>query len=310
MHDQNPTKGSPEKKITIIASCLGWGSGVESAERGPQDLLDAGLADRLHAEVTVLQAIPSMKEGTLLPAEIESCIVKHALLVSDAVCAAIKGGKFPVVIGGDHTTALGLYSGLARACGQVGVVWLDTHPDLNTPKTTPSGNLHGMVLAGVLGRGSDAMLQATKECKTIDSHVAMIGVRAVDSGEQRWLDEGNINCMKMSQVRNQGLDVCLADAVDTANQAESGYGLTIDLDVIDPTQAPYVATAVDGGIDAEELAFVLKSIPHPERLLGMEVTEFTPRNEQDAQPACNLVATLVNAVWKHAVNKQDSGSKA
>jgi arginase len=310
MHDQNAINGSQEKKITIIASCIGWGSGVASAEQGPLDLLNAGLADRLQAEVTVLKAIPSMNDGALPPAEIESCIVKHTSLVSDAVCAAISDGKFPVVIGGDHTTAIGLYSGMARACGQVGVVWMDTHPDLNTPETTPSGNVHGMVLAGVLGRGSEAMVHATQDCKTIDTHVAMVGVRSIDSGEQRWLDEGNINCMKMSQVRDRGLDVCLADAVDTANQAESGYGLTIDLDVIDPTQAPYVATAVDGGINAEELAFVLKSIPRPERLLGMEVTEFTPRNEQDAQPACNLVATLVNAVWKHAVNKQDSGSKA
>ena len=310
MLDQNAIQGSQEKKIAIIASCLGWGSGVESAERGPQDLLDAGLADRLHADVTVVKAIPSMKDGTLKQEEIESCIVKHASLVSDAVCTAISDGKFPVVIGGDHTTAIGLYSGLARACGQVGVVYMDTHPDLNTPETTPSGNMHGMVLAGVLGRGSEAMVQATQDCKTIDTHVAMVGVRAIDSGEQRWLDEGNINCMKMSQVRDRGLDVCLADAVDTANQAESGYGLTIDLDVIDPTQAPYVATAVDGGLNAEELSFVLKSLPKPERLLGMEVTEFTPRNEQDAQPACNLVATLVNAVWKQAVNKQDSGSKA
>ncbi len=310
MHDQNAINGFQEKKITIIASCLGWGSGVESAEQGPLDLLNAGLADRLQAEVTVLNVIPSMNDGALPPAEIESCIVKHTSLVSDAVCAAISDGKFPVVIGGDHTTAIGLYSGMARACGQVGVVWMDTHPDLNTPETTPSGNMHGMVLAGVLGRGSEAMVHATQDCKTIDTHVAMVGVRSIDSGEQRWLDEGNINCMKMSQVRDRGLDVCLADAVDTANQAESGYGLTIDLDVIDPTQAPYVATAVDGGINAEELAFVLKSLPRSERLLGMEVTEFTPRNEQDAQPACNLVAKLVNAVWKHAVNKQDSGSKA
>ena len=126
---------------------------MASAEQGPLDLLNAGLADRLQAEVTVLKAIPSMNEGALPPAEIESCIVKHTSLVSDAVCTAIEDGKFPVVIGGDHTTAIGLYSGLARACGQVGVVWMDTHPDLNTPETTPSGNMHGMVLAGVLGRG-------------------------------------------------------------------------------------------------------------------------------------------------------------
>ena len=309
MVDQNTTNSSPDRQISIIASCIGWGSRVESAERGPMDLLEAGLAERLQASVTVIAATPSMKDGPQAPAEIESNIVQHAAKVSDAVVAAISDGDFPVVIGGDHTTAIGLYSGLARASGQVGIVWIDTHTDLNTPETSPSGNMHGMVLAGVLGRGSEAMVRATEDCKTIDSHVAMVGIRSVDSGEQRWLDEGNINCIRMSQVRDRGLDVCLADAVNTANQAEAGYGLTIDLDVIDPTQAPFVATAVDGGLDSKNLAQALGTLPKTDRLLGMEVTEFTPRNEQDAQPACDIVVSLVNAVWKYAMHEQDSESK-
>lgn len=309
MHDQNTNVDSREKKAVIIASCLGWGSGIESAEEGPMNLLEAGLADRLQAESIILKADPPIKNGRLSYEETERCILEHATRVSNAVSNTIVEGKFPVVIGGDHTTAIGLYSGISRAAGQVGIVWIDTHPDLNTPDTTPSGNMHGMPLAGILGKGSQAMLKATEDCSTIDTHVAMVGVRSVDAGEQRWLDEGNINCMKMSQVRDRGLDVCLSDAIDTANQAESGYGLTIDLDAIDPTQAPFVATAVDGGINAEELAFVLKSLPHSDRLLGMEVTEFTPRDAQDSQPGCDLVTSLVNAVWNHAMSNNNLEEK-
>ena len=296
MVDQNAKNASPDRQIAVIASCIGWGSMVESAEHGPMDLLEAGLAERLQASVTVINATPSMKDGQLSPAEIESSIVHQTALVSDAVVTAISENNFPVVIGGDHTTAMGLYSGFARAAGQVGVVWLDTHPDLHTPETTPSGNIHGMVLAGVLGKGSEAMVKATEACETIDSHVAMIGVRSVDSGEQRWLDEGNIHCVKMSEVRNRGLDVCLTDAVNTANQAASGYGLTIDLDVIDPTQAPFVATPVDGGLGVEELVASLQTIPHADHLLGMEGTEFTPRNDDDTRSALELVVRIVQAV--------------
>ena len=129
---------------------------------------------------------------------------------------------------------------------------MDTHPDLNTPETSPSGNIHGMVLAGLLGRGSELMLATTAACQTQQEHVAMVGVREIDPGEQAWLDEGKINCMTMEDVRGRGLATCTRAAVDTANQAEAGFGLTIDLDAIDPSQAPFVATPVDSGLDVDE----------------------------------------------------------
>jgi arginase len=203
---------------------------------------------------------------------------------------------FPVVIGGDHTSAIGFHTGLARAFGETGIVWVDTHPDLNTHETSPSGNIHGMVLAGLLGRGSKKMLEATSDCQTREEHVAMVGIRSIDEGEQNWLDNGTIDCMTMTNVVNDGLATCLLRAIGTANQADAGFGLTIDLDVIDPSQAPFVATPVDGGIDAVELAQSLVDLPRKDRLLGMEIVEFTPRKECDAKIACDLVTSLITAV--------------
>ena len=292
----NTTSTQP-RKIALIVSSIGWGSGLEAAERGPALLLRAGLAECVQATTIIeIQAVPSMAETTLSGDSVERAIMDHANHVSEAVVEAIGQGHFPVIIGGDHTSAIGFHTGLAKAHGETGIVWVDTHPDLNTPETSPSGNIHGMVLAGLLGRGSELMCRATSACQIRDEHIAMVGVRDIDTGEQRWLDEGKIYCMTMDTVHEQGLDVCLHHGVETANQAPAGYGLTIDIDVIDPSQAPFVATPVDDGVFVDELAEAITTMPHTERLLGLEVIEFTPRNEGDAEEACRIIAALINAV--------------
>ena len=286
------------QKIMLITAEIGWGSVLQAAERGPELLLEAGLADALQANVTRINAIPSMLDGALEGAALETAIMDHARRVSDAVLDAIQNGMFPVIIGGDHTSALGFHTGLARAHGKTGIIWVDTHPDLNTPETSPSGNIHGMPLAGLLGRGSEKMLETTAPCRISEEHVAMVGTRSIDEDEQKWLDEGTIQCMTMDVVKERGLSACLASAVNTANQAEAGYGLSIDIDAIDPSQAPFVATPVDGGLDVDELAQVLKDLPRKDRLLGMEVTEFTPRDDEpnDAKTACDLIVLLVRSI--------------
>ncbi len=272
---------------------MAWGSGHKSAENGPKLLLNAGLADRLSAKkVTIIEPIiPFGGEGVAY----EQVIMEQAGRVSQTVEGVAKEGFFPVVIGGDHTSAIGFYTGLSRAFGQLGVVWIDTHPDLNTPETSPSGNIHGMVMAGLLGRGSTQMLAATKEVNISDFHVAMVGVRSVDESEKKWLDEGRISCMTMDHVNKVGLEQCLSSAVQIANGTSSGFGITIDLDAIDPNQAPFVATPVEGGIDVDALTKSLGAIPHRECLLGMEVTEFTPRSNEDAEAGVDLVANLVSS---------------
>jgi arginase len=284
------------KQIAIISASIGWGSMHEAAERGPALLFKQGLAERIGASIVDIKAIPAMAEGALDYDETEKAIMDHASRVSDAVCSAIHDGFFPVVVGGDHTSALGFHSGLGRAFGETGIVWVDTHPDLNTKETSPSGHMHGMVLAGLLGKGSTRMLETTSACQTQEAHVAMVGTRDIDAGEQRRIDEGNITCMTMDMVHKHGLGQCMHDAVAIANNAKAGYGLSIDIDVIDPSQAPFVATPVADGLDAVELALELSRLPHHERLLGMEVVEFTPRNDNDAEMACNLIASLITAV--------------
>jgi arginase len=292
-----PTQPQSKTQIALIGASIGWGSALESAERGPKLLLDAGLGERVNAKKVVdVRVVHSMADSQLSKDEIEQTIMEHAGRVADEVHSAIQEGYFPVVIGGDHTSALGFYTGLARSHGELGIIWVDTHPDLHTPDTSQSGNIHGMPLAGLLGRGSDAMLSTTKECQTCDEHVAMVGIRDVDMAEQKWLDEGKIHCMRMEDVRSLGLATCMCNAVETANRARAGYGVTIDIDVLDPTEVPFVATPIDGGIYTSELAEVLTNLPCRNRLRGIEVIEFTPRDDGDAEAGCELISSLINAM--------------
>ena len=186
-----PQATNPQnKQIAIISASIGWGSMHEAAERGPALLFKHGLADCVGASIVDIKAVPAMARGALNYDETEKAIMDHASRVSDAVYTAIHDGFFPVIVGGDHTSALGFHSGLGRAFGETGIVWVDTHPDLNTKETSPSGHIHGMVLAGLLGKGSMRMLEATAACQTQEAHVAMVGTRAIDAGEQRRIERG------------------------------------------------------------------------------------------------------------------------
>ena len=283
------------KQIALITAEIGWGSMKPSAEIAPQALLNAGLAERLGAKVYRVPCSPKMNEASPSYEETECIIVRHILEVKAAVVQAIQDGFFPVIIGGDHTSAVGFHTGLATVYGELGIIWVDTHPDLNTLETSPSGHIHGMPLATLLNRGSEPMLDAGKECKTRDNQVAMIGTRDIDPGELAWLNEGNINCMTMDFVRRNGLKSAFEQAITTAMTDTNGFGLTIDIDALDPVDAPFVATPVDGGITLEELAAELFEMPMRDKMMGLEVTEYTPRSSDDDEAACELVYKLITA---------------
>ena len=146
-----------------------------------------------------------------------------------------------------------------------------------------------------LVEGSDAMIEAGKACKTKHNQVAMIGTRDIDAGELAWINEGNINCMTMDYVNRNSLQSSLIQAVKTATEGTQGFGLTIDIDVIDPEDAPFVATPVSGGIRAEDLAHELGNMQDRHKMMGLEVTEYTPRGPEDDKSACELVCKLVTA---------------
>ena len=290
-HDLDHSK----KEIALITADIGWGSANVAAEGAPQALLDAGLAEKIDAVVIRVPVVPKMSQASPTYGEIEQIIATHICQVADAVQRAVSEGYFPVVIGGDHTSAIGFHVGLGRAYGSLGIMWIDTHPDLNTLETSPSGRIHGMVLAICLGRGSDLMLGTSRDCLTKDTQVAMVGTRDIDHGEMDWINEGKINCMTMDYVRRNGLHDSLSQAAQTVCEGTKGFGLTIDLDAIDPEDVPFVATPVQGGIRLHELLEELRVLPCHEKMMGLEVTEYTPRSSEDYEAACEVVSSIIKA---------------
>ena len=284
-----------KKEIALITADIGWGSANAAAEGAPQALLDAGLAEKIDAVVIRVPVSPKMSQASPTYEETEQIVATHICQVSDAVERAVREGYFPVVIGGDHTSAIGFHAGLGRAYGALGIMWIDTHPDLNTLETSPSARIHGMVLAILLGRGSDLMLGTSSDCLTKDTQVAMVGTRDIDHGEMDWLNEGKIHCMTMDYVRRHGLHSSLSEAVQTVCQGTKGFGLTIDLDAIDPEDVPFVATPVQGGIRLPELLEELRVLPSHEKMMGLEVTEYTPRSSEDYEAACEVVSSIIKA---------------
>ena len=279
---QQATKQS--QKIAIIAAEIGWGSGFESAERGSELLLQAGLGERLQAKVARIKSEPSMANGPLDGEELEMAIMNHASRVSDAVLDAVQKGMFPVVIGGDHTSALGFHTGLARAFGETGIVWVDTHPDLNTPETSPSGNIHGMPLAHILGYG-DSELSGIGgfQGKVDPSHVALVGVRDIDPQERGLMKESGIHVFTMRDIDERGMAEVGQEVLSVIDAGTDGFHVSFDVDGLDPEVAPGSGTLVPGGVSFREAHLLLELCADTSNMVSMEVVELNPildiRNE-------------------------------
>jgi arginase len=191
------------------------------------------------------------------------------------------------VVGGDHSSAIGTWSGAAsglRSQGALGLIWVDAHLDAHTPESSLSGNIHGMPLAALLGTGPSILTQILdKNPKLLPENVVMIGVRSFESSEQNFLNEQGVKIYYIDEVHTRGLDVVFQEARDLVTRHTRAYGITIDLDAIDPSEAPGVSTPEENGLWAEELKEVLKNYCLKDRknqsLCGLEIAEYNPATD-------------------------------
>ncbi len=196
--------------------------------------------------------------------------------VADDVAASVAVGALPVVIGGDHSIAAGTWRGVGRVLGRApGLIWIDAHLDAHTPASSPSGNPHGMPLAALLGTGMPAMTDISGP--PLDArHVVVIGARSCEAEEKRLLAALGVTVFDMNEVRRRGLASVLADAVEIAGSNGTPYGISIDLDAIDPLLAPGVATPVAGGLAGGELRLALAGMLRQRQLVALEIAEYCP----------------------------------
>jgi arginase len=226
------------------------------------------------------------------------CIVPMARRVSGAVATSMQGGRFPLVLGGDHSLSAGSIRGAAKH-KKLGVIWVDAHADFNTAETTPSGNIHGMPLAALCGLG-DRRLVCLWEDETTPvldpRRVAVIGARDLDPGEKRNLREADVMVQSMEQIDRIGMVAALEKAIERVSRDADGIYLSLDMDALDPRHAPGVGTPVPGGLTYREAHLACEVVAETGRLVGMDLVEVNPILDVQNQTAILAVEFIRSAL--------------
>jgi arginase len=217
------------------------------------------------------------------------------------VTSALREGWFPLILGGDHALSVGSVSAVSsvhRENGhRVGLIWIDAHADMNTPATTPSGNIHGMAMAILLGHGPESLVSIGGDTPAVSGqHVSILGARELDPGERRLVGETGIRVFTMTEIDERGVGPCMDEALERASDGTAGFHLSMDLDGIDPMEAPGVGTPVPGGLTYREAHLLCEKAFRSQGLLGFEVVELNPvldHGNQTARLAVELIASTL-----------------
>lgn len=279
------------KTIRLIGVASGIGAQDPGCEKGPWALKHSHWMDRLNkqAEWSDLIYPRSGLERWTASAEL-------AARVRDAVVRTLAAGDFPVVVGGDHSCAIGTWSGVGRAMagrGPIGLLWIDAHMDSHRPETSSSQAIHGMPLAALLGHGQHALIKVGGKSPVLQpEHVCLLAVRSYEEEEAALLQRLGVRVIYQADVMRVGLDVALAEGICVARAAEAGFGLSLDLDAIDPSPAPGVGSPEPAGLEASRLLAGLASALRDIRLLALEIAEFNPFHDHK-QGTLKLIIELL-----------------
>ena len=293
------------KQVAIIGAALDLGAGRRGVDMGPSAIRYAGLNDRLHGlgydvvdwgdiETAVLEATEETDATARYLPEIKAACGRVARLVG----LALDQGSLPLVLGGDHSIAMGTLGGLARSRGLGGVLWLDAHSDMNTPDTSPTGNVHGMPLAAALGFADarfegDAWTLPAVEA----SRVALVGLRSVDAQERERIRELGIKAYTMSDIDRIGIERAIRESL--SHIAGPGFvHVSFDMDALDPEVAPGVGTPVRGGLSYREAHLALELVAESGLVGSLEVVEVNPILDRENATASLAVELVASALGK------------
>ncbi|MGN6431850.1 MAG: arginase [Gaiellaceae bacterium] len=291
--------------VALIGASLDLGAGRRGVDMGPSAIRYAGLdarVERLGKNVydwgNVEGAVPEATEMGSERVRFLAPIKQACERVAHLVARAVEEGLQPLVLGGDHSVAIGTLGGLARANGPGGVLWLDAHGDLNRPETSPTGNVHGMPLAAALGlAGPEFESDAWRLPAVTADRVALVGVRSLDPAEAELIAETGVSVYTMSDVDRLGLERVVREAL--AKIAGPGFvHVSLDMDALDPDIAPGVGTPVRGGLSYREAHLAMELVAESGLAGSLEVVEVNPildRENETAKLAVELVASALGA---------------
>jgi arginase len=289
--------------VTIIGAPLDLGQERRGVDMGPSAMRYAGLEERLEAlgcsvldrgnvrapEQEALALVDS--HVRFLPEILATCASLAAL-----VAESVRGGRVPVVLGGDHSIGLGTLAGLAAVGEPGGVIWVDAHGDLNTPETSPTGNVHGMPLAAALGLAGDGFRHEGLALPAVDPRrVVLVGTRSLDPAERGLIAEYGIRVITMSELDRIGMERAMSEALERV--AGPGFvHLSLDLDALDPEIAPGVGTPVRGGLTYREAQLACELAAESDIIGSLELVEVNPILDRENATAITAVELAASAL--------------
>ena len=299
-----------QSRIAVIGAPMDLGAGRRGVDMGPSAVRLAGLNEKLSAlgyEIedlgNVLVDQPESTPAGRRHARYLTQIAHTCTRLSEMVDRAAEASKVPLVLGGDHSVAVGTVSGMSRhfhrSNRKMGLIWIDAHADMNTPESSPSGNIHGMPLACLIGLGPAELTKISGYAPAVEpASVAIVGLRSVDEIERLNVRGTGVHPFTMRDIDERGMRSVIQEAVHLATLGTAGFHLSFDLDAVDPSDAPGVGTPVRGGITYREAHLAMELVGDSGSMVSMEVVEVNPVLDEANRTALLAVELVTSAMGK------------
>jgi arginase len=298
-----------KKHATVVGVPLDYGASKRGASGGPAAIRRANLVEGLEAlDIEVVDAgdlaVPKSTGGGKGKLKHAPAILKTCSALEKRVYEAVANGSVPLTLGGDHSLAVGSVSGVSRAFRdkgrKIGLIWVDAHADMNTPESSPTGNVHGMPLAHLLGLGHKDFARLGGFAPKIDPrNVVLLGVRDVDRAEAVNIRKSGIRVFSMQEIDRYGMGVVTEQAIDMANDGTAGFHVSFDIDSVDPGNAPGTGTIKRGGLTYRESHLFMELVADSERMVGMDLVEVNPLEDTQNATAVLAAELIASAMGKN-----------
>src|SRR5689334_6695861 len=288
------------RKISIIGMPMDLGQLRRGVDMGPSAMRYAGMIERLKTlqyEIDDLGDIPIGRPEVVVRKDTNlrnlELVAEKSELLAKKVDEVVSAGSFPLVLGGDHSIAIGTLAGVAKHYKNLGVIWYDAHGDLNTAETSPSGNIHGMPLAVSIGLGHRSLTDIGGFSPKVNpENVVIIGARSLDEGERILIKEKGIKVYTMHEIDRLGMTKVMEETIDYLKEKTDGVHLSLDLDGLDPHDAPGVGTPVMGGISYRESHLAMEMLAESQLITSAEFVEVNPILDERNKTATVAVALM------------------
>jgi arginase len=309
-HNANSTRPGVDKRVSILGVPLGVGAGLAGVDIGPAAMRVARLSQRVAQLGYDVRDLGDLRvERPLHQAEAGGRLnyLKEISHACENLCAEVKkileAGELPVILGGDHSIAVGSFSGACSTYRErnesLGLIWFDAHADMNTPETTPSGNIHGMPLAVILGYGAPELTGIGGFAPKLDPRLCShIGARDVDPGERELIRKLGMRFFTMREIDERGMSAVMDEAIEIASRATGGYAVTLDVDALDPGDAPGSGTLVRGGLTYREAHLGMEKIAEAGGMRMLEIVEINTALDISNRTAELAVELILSALGK------------